>query len=178
MASTITYGSVDPFGDPPDGRALLICNGVVVGPMTFEEFEDWDHAQEMQWESGDQLVERPGLDLSLGLELPESVEQPDLSIAYLASHCRRLADGQDKLVALLAVFASRMTDPTHVSVEEAARIEGVSSKTIRNRISSGRYSLQQVPGTRRTGIPTDQLFNRWVSISTARGVLRLVNDEA
>lgn len=58
---------------------------------------------------------------------------------------------------------------THTSVEGAARVLGVSMKTIRRRIVSGTLTLETITGTRRTGIPVDQLCDRaWMPLALSR----------
>lgn len=62
----------------------------------------------------------------------------------------------------------RLTDPTHLTVSEAARFLGLSEKTVRTRIKSGALTLETIPGTRRRGIPLRQLSSGWVSAKFAR----------
>lgn len=74
----------------------------------------------------------------------------------------------EQLLELLPLLLAQITDPTHLSVEAAARALGVSTKTIRRRISAGTLGLHTIAGTRRSGIAIDELFSQWVDLRTAR----------
>ena len=58
---------------------------------------------------------------------------------------------------------ARVSDPTHVTINEAAQILGVNAKTIRRRIASGAYTLEGIPGTGKRGIPVEQITKGWVN---------------
>lgn len=73
-----------------------------------------------------------------------------------------------KSLLIFEAIAGRLTDCSHVTVEEASNIEQVSTKTIRNWIKKGVFTLEVVPGTRKSGIPVEQLCRGWVSIRAAR----------
>jgi hypothetical protein len=74
----------------------------------------------------------------------------------------------EQLLELLPLLLAQVTDPTHLSIEGSARALGVSTKTIRRRISAGTLHLETIPETRRSGIAIDELFNQWVDLRTAR----------
>jgi hypothetical protein len=74
----------------------------------------------------------------------------------------------EQLLELLPLLLAQVTDPTHLSIEGAARALGVSTKTIRRRISAGSLHLETIPETRRSGIAIDELFTQWVDLRTAR----------
>src|SRR4051812_24699580 len=56
----------------------------------------------------------------------------------------------EQLLELLPLLLAQVTDPTHLSIEGAARALGVSTKTIRRRISAGTLHLETIPETRRS----------------------------
>lgn len=74
----------------------------------------------------------------------------------------------EQILELLPLLLAQVTDPTHLSIEGAARALGVSTKTIRRRISAGSLHLETIPETRRSGIAIDELFTQWVDLRTAR----------
>lgn len=74
----------------------------------------------------------------------------------------------EQLLELLPLLLAQVTDPTHLSIEGAARALGVSTKTIRRRISAGSLHLETIPETRRSGIAIDELFNQWIDLRTSR----------
>lgn len=77
----------------------------------------------------------------------------------------------EQLLELLPLLLAQVTDPTHLSIESAARALSVSTKTIRRRISAGSLHLETITGTRRSGIAVDELFNQWVDLRTSRRAL-------
>jgi hypothetical protein len=84
-------------------------------------------------------------------------------------------DRIEQMLRILPILVAQTADPTHLSVEGAARVLGVSTKTIRRRIESGTLTLDTVPGTRRTGIPVEQVYaGSWVPLILAR---KLLDDE-
>jgi hypothetical protein len=74
----------------------------------------------------------------------------------------------EQLLELLPLLLAQVVDPTHLSIDAAARALGVSAKTIRRRISAGTLRLDTIPGTRRSGIAIDELFSSWVDLRTSR----------
>lgn len=79
-----------------------------------------------------------------------------------------LREHQENVNRVIIVLMARLGDPTHVTVEEAARIRGVSETTIRRQIRDGMYTLETIPGTKMTGIPLSQIYGRWIDLQTAR----------
>jgi len=52
---------------------------------------------------------------------------------------------------------------------------GVSTKTIRRRIESGTLTLETIPGTRKTGVRVDEIYDGvWVPLALSR---RLLDEE-
>jgi len=81
----------------------------------------------------------------------------------------------EQLLRIVPVLVAQATDPTHMSVEGAARVLGISVKTVRRRIASGTLTLEAVPGSRKTGIRVDEIFDgQWVSLAVSR---KLFEDE-
>ena len=81
----------------------------------------------------------------------------------------------EQLLRIVPVLVAQIADPTHLSVEGAARVLGVSVKTIRRRIASGTLTLEVVPGSRRAGVPIDEVYDgRWMPIAVSR---KLFEDE-
>ena len=78
----------------------------------------------------------------------------------------------DQLLAICIVMLSRITDPTHLSVAEVARIKRVCEKTVRNWIAKRKLTLEIISGTRQSGIPTEQVFSGWIDIQTATEILK------
>ncbi|HVT02036.1 MAG TPA: hypothetical protein VHL58_01525 [Thermoanaerobaculia bacterium] len=99
------------------------------------------------------------------------------AVRSITSRIAGMASDHERLAAIMSTLIRRLTDPTHLSVQEVAQIEGVSEKTVRNRIGRGKYELETVPGTRRCGIPIQQVFSRWIDIQVAGELLREVRDE-
>ena len=87
---------------------------------------------------------------------------------------RRL-DRIEQMLRILPVLVAQTADPTHLSVEGAARVLGVSTKTIRRRIESGTLTLETIPGTRKTGVRVDEIYDgAWVPLTLSR---RLLDEE-
>jgi len=84
---------------------------------------------------------------------------------------RRL-DRIEQMLRILPILVAQTADPTHVSLEGAARLLSVSTKTIRRRIESGTLTLETIPGTRKTGIRVDELYDgAWVPLALSRKLL-------
>lgn len=72
-------------------------------------------------------------------------------------------------LATVQLLVAQSTDPTHLSIEGAARALGVSVKTVRRRIAAGTITLETIPGSSRRGIAIDALYKGWwVSLAVAR----------
>lgn len=69
---------------------------------------------------------------------------------------------------LAAILIDRITDPTHLTIEELARYWDVSEVQIRRKINAGQLTLEVIPGTRRSGIPVREVRGRWIPIQKAR----------
>lgn len=165
------------------GRSLLLLDGIPSGFVTGSEFAElWgsDFAAVFGWGNIEVLpvtgLGKRSVDACCSVG-DEQDERLSVTLERLASHLRTLADDHAKFLAVCVAMLRRHTDPSHLSVEEVARIEGVSEKTVRNRISSRRYTLEVVPGTRRCGVPVDQVFNRWIDIEVARQFTRGGHDD-
>jgi hypothetical protein len=74
----------------------------------------------------------------------------------------------EQLLELVPLLLAQVTDPTHLSIEGAARALHVSTKTIRRRIKAGTLRLQVIPGTRVSAIEITQLYDEWIDLRTAR----------
>jgi hypothetical protein len=78
----------------------------------------------------------------------------------------------EQLLRIFPILIAQVADPTHLTIEGAARVLGVSTKTIRRRVASGTLALETIAGTRRTGIPVEQLYDgAWVPLALARKLL-------
>ena len=87
---------------------------------------------------------------------------------------RRL-DRIEQMLRILPILIAQTADPTHLSIEGAARVLGVSTKTIRRRIESGTLTLETIPGTRKTGVRVDEIYDgAWVPLALSR---RLLDEE-
>lgn len=169
-----TRYSRNPFDQSSDGRALLLVNGRETGLVTLDEFLlfiDQDTMNEVAVFDGEPTGVAPCI------HEVRADEHLSRAIGLVASNLKTNADQLDKLTAITVTLLSRVTDPSHLTVVEVARIEGVTEKTVRNRISKGKYVLEGVPGTRRTGIPTLQVFSRWMEIGEARELLLEMRNE-
>lgn len=74
----------------------------------------------------------------------------------------------EQILELVPLLLAQVVDPTHLSIEGAARALNVSPKTIRRRIAAGTLALEVIPGTRMSGVPIMQLYAEWVDIRTSR----------
>ena len=112
------------------------------------------------------------------LRIVESTTQPgaastDAVVAWqvIRDLYRRL-DRIEQLLRILPILVAQTADPTHLSVEGAARVLGVSTKTIRRRIASGTLTLETIPGTRKTGVRVDEIYDgAWVPLALSRKLL-------
>lgn len=80
---------------------------------------------------------------------------------------RRLAN-VEQLLELLPILIAAHGDPTHVSVPDAARILGVSQRTIRRKIARGQLRLDVVADGRKTGIPVEQIHSAWIPLAISK----------
>lgn len=82
-------------------------------------------------------------------------------------HDRMLHSIQDQLhrietmLRLFTIVVAQAADPTHISIEGAAHALGVSVKTIRRRIASGALTLEVIPGSGKSGIRIDEVYDGW-----------------
>jgi hypothetical protein len=72
---------------------------------------------------------------------------------------RRVVRIEELLRLLPIILAAAGVDCTHVSCEAAARALGVSVKSVRRRIAAGSLTLETIPGTRKTGIRIEQVYD-------------------
>jgi len=77
----------------------------------------------------------------------------------------------EQILELLPILLVAQANPTHVSIESAATILGVSTKTIRRRVRQKELRLDVLVGTRRTGIPIEQLVEGWLDLRVAKAAL-------
>jgi len=85
---------------------------------------------------------------------------------------KRLDRIEDFLRRVLPVLLANVGDPTHVTVRHAAELLGVSEKTIRRRIAAGTLHLHVIPGTRKSGVPIEELYSGWISLACAKAALQ------
>jgi predicted DNA-binding transcriptional regulator YafY len=84
----------------------------------------------------------------------------------------------EKLMRIVILLVAQNADPTHLSIEAAARALGVSTKTIRRRIAAGSLTLETIPGSRRCGIRIDEIYDGWwVPLALARKLVEEERDE-
>lgn len=95
---------------------------------------------------------------------------PDDVFWQLASLNQRMAR-IEQLLELLPILLIAQVDPTHLSIDSAAKIVGVSTKTIRRRIKGRRLRLDVYVGTRHTGVPIEQVVDGWLDLRVARAAL-------
>ena len=77
----------------------------------------------------------------------------------------------ENLLELLPILLVAQAHPTHVSIDGAAKILGLSTKTIRRRIKSRQLTLEVLVGTRKTGIRIEQLAEGWLDVRIAKAAL-------
>jgi hypothetical protein len=70
--------------------------------------------------------------------------------------------------AIVMALMAQHGDPTHLSVKRVAALRRCSEKTIRREIDRGVYTLEQMPGTRESGIPIEQLYSGWTPVGAVR----------
>lgn len=69
---------------------------------------------------------------------------------------------------ILILLVNQAGDCTHASVETAAQILQCSTRSVHRRVKAGEYTLETIPGTKRCGIPVDQLSRQWCPIGIAK----------
>lgn len=176
MQTDVLTPGRDPF-DTPDGRCWLVINGDVVGRVDRDELERLFAEDESIMHgfiepvlTRPQPFPLPGWARDSGLEDAASTEPQELALdlkearaeAIVVSQLKRLADDQKELVRVCATMLSRTTDPSHLTVAEVARLRRVTERTVRNWIAQGLLTLEVVPGTRISGIKTEQVFSVWL----------------
>ena len=75
-------------------------------------------------------------------------------------------------MAVMSILAARVTDLSHLTTAEVARLKGVSTKTVRNWIASGKLTREVIPHTNQRGIPIREVFGGWIDENAAREILR------
>jgi hypothetical protein len=88
--------------------------------------------------------------------------------AWLLPDLHRRVCRIEQILELVPILLAQVVDPTHLSIECAARALHVSPKTIRRRIAAGTLALEVIPGTRISGVPIMQLYAEWIDLRTAR----------
>jgi hypothetical protein len=92
----------------------------------------------------------------------------DQDVVAIFAKLVSLETKMEQTLALNAVLLGRLTDTTHLSLAEIARFEDISKTAARN--AYGRY-LEEIPGTRRRGVPRQRVLDGWMSrrtIATAK----------
>ena len=99
--------------------------------------------------------------------------------AGLDAEIRRVASALDALMhdvsgifAIVCVLLGRFTDVSHMSIEEVARVKHVTEKTVRNWIADGKLTREIIPGTRKSGVPTGEVFSGWIEADRADEILQ------
>jgi len=80
----------------------------------------------------------------------------------------RLTRVEQLLELLPLLLATAGVDPTHVSIDTAARMLRVSVPTIRRRIRRKELRLDVIAGTKCSGIPLEDLYGLWIPLRVAR----------
>jgi hypothetical protein len=88
--------------------------------------------------------------------------------AWMAADVHRRLCRIEQILELVPLLLAQVVDPTHLSIDAAARALHISQKTIRRKIASGALTLEVIPGTRISGVPIMQLYSEWVDIRTSR----------
>lgn len=88
-------------------------------------------------------------------------------LASIDDIARRLSS-VERLLELVPILIAAHGDPTHVSVGDAARILGVSMRTIRRKIARGELRLDVVVDGRKTGIAIEQVYGQWVPLAVSK----------
>lgn len=83
-------------------------------------------------------------------------------MADVSTAVRRIEQRLEFLASEANVLASRATDPSHFTIAEVATLKMVTTKTIRNWVRKGVYTVEVIPGTRKRGIPVRQLSSGWM----------------
>lgn len=100
---------------------------------------------------------------------PDERASPDAAGAeWMLPDVHRRLCRIEQILELVPLLLAQVVDPTHLSIEGAARALHVSPKTIRRRIAAGTLALEVIPGTRVSGIPIMQLYAEWIDLRTAR----------
>lgn len=97
-----------------------------------------------------------------------TVEDLAQMIRDLHNELRERSKSEEEFRRVLILLANQAADLTHATVETAAKIKGVSTRTIRERIARKEYTLEVIPGKRGGGIPIEQLSSAWVPIAIAK----------
>jgi|GEM_PF-2969079 len=89
-------------------------------------------------------------------------------VAWMLPDLHRRLCRIEQILELVPLLLAQVVDPTHLSIEGAARALHVSPKTIRRRIAAGTLTLEVISGTRVSGISITQLYAEWIDLRTAR----------
>jgi excisionase family DNA binding protein len=91
-------------------------------------------------------------------------ESNDNTIAEVLARVRHI----ERVLELVPVLLAAHGDPTHLAVPDAARALKVSVRTVRRKIARGELTLERVADGRKTGIPIEQVYERWTPLGTSR----------
>jgi hypothetical protein len=109
----------------------------------------------------------------------------DLTVADLAVRIGAIERTMAELVAALGAsmavterVLARVAESSHLSVAEVARMMDCSEKTVRRKIAAGAYTLECIPGTRKSGIPVHQIRAGWVKAEPVRAAEKRERQES
>jgi len=133
----------------------------------------------------DHRVDRAGLHLqrtvpkqAMDAETPSTISRTSLHAGGLDSLREDLSKVYERLLAiehllaLVPLLLAQSVDSTHLTIEAAARLVGVSTKKIRRRIANGTLTYELIPSTRRHGIPVEALYTGWwIPVSVAKSII-------
>lgn len=92
-----------------------------------------------------------------------TLDMTDL-LSDIATRVRRI----ERVLELVPILLAAHGDPTHVSVPDAARVLGVSQRTIRRKIARGELTLDVIADGRKTGIAVEQLYEAWIPLRLSK----------
>jgi hypothetical protein len=87
---------------------------------------------------------------------------------FATSQLMGIVGDQRDLAGTVTAVLERLSDSTHLTVPEVARLREVTALTVRNWIERGLLSLEVMPCTRFSSIPTSQVLFVWFPSRIAR----------
>lgn len=166
MSFVVSFDALPP--QPP--RRLLLINGEPASYVTQDEFNEiW--ASDFAGMIGYENIEC--VDLSFVATVDVAAPR-SLPLEFAVSHLKELVRQQDEMIELFRVLSSRLTDASHLTVAEVAKLRNVTERTVRSWIARGIFELEAIPHSRESGIRTEAVFNAWLPSrllkTTSRGV--------